>query len=105
NTMAENVKQFQAQAVHLDRMSAVGQLAGGVAHEINNPLTAVLGQAQIMLAKTDEGDPNYAALKKIENAGLRCKKIVRGLLDFSRPSQTAFEPIDVNDIVKSTLDL
>ncbi len=105
NTMAENVKQLQAQAVHLDRMSAVGQLAGGVAHEINNPLTAVLGQAQIMLAKIDETDERYAALKKIENAGLRCKKIVRGLLDFSRPSQTAFEAIEVNDVVRSTLDL
>ncbi len=51
NTMAENVKQLQMQAVHMDRMSAVGQLAGGVAHEINNPLTAVLGQAQILMAR------------------------------------------------------
>lgn len=105
NTMAENVKQLQAQAVHLDRMSAVGQLAGGVAHEINNPLTAVLGQAQILLAKIDESDPSFAALKKIENAGLRCKRIVRGLLDFSRPSQSAYEPIDINEVVKSALDL
>jgi signal transduction histidine kinase len=105
NTMAENVKQLQAQAVHLDRMSAVGQLAGGVAHEINNPLTAVLGQAQILLAKLDESDPSWASLKKIENAGLRCKKIVRGLLDFSRPSQAAFEAIDANEVVRATLDL
>ncbi len=105
NTMAENVKQLQMQAVHMDRMSAVGQLAGGVAHEINNPLTAVLGQAQILLAKIPDTDPVHASLKKIENAGLRCKKIVRGLLDFSRPSQISFEPIDVNEIVKSSVDL
>ena len=105
NTMAENVKQLQMQAVHMDRMSAVGQLAGGVAHEINNPLTAVLGQAQILLAKIPETDPVHASLKKIENAGLRCKKIVRGLLDFSRPSQISFEPIDLNEIVRSAVDL
>lgn len=105
NNMAESVKQLQIQAVHLDRMSAVGQLAGGVAHEINNPLTAVLGQAQILLAKTPETDPTHASLKKIENAAIRCRKIVRGLLDFSRPSQSTFEPIEVNEILNSTMDL
>ncbi len=105
NTMAENVKQLQLQAVHMDRMSAVGQLAGGVAHEINNPLTGVLGQAQILLAKLPETDPSYAQLKKIEQAALRCKKIVRGLLDFSRPGQATFEDIDVNELLIVTMDL
>lgn len=105
NTMADNVKQLQLQAVHMDRMSAVGQLAGGVAHEINNPLTAVLGQAQILLAKIAETEPIHAQIKKIEQAALRCKKIVRGLLDFSRPGQASYEEIGVNDIVASTLDL
>ncbi len=103
--MAENVKQLQLQAAHMDRMSAVGQLAGGVAHEINNPLTAVLGQAQILLAKLAPTDPAHAQIAKIENAALRCKKIVRGLLDFSRPSQAAFEEIDANSVLASTLDL
>lgn len=105
NTMAQNVKQFQMQAVHMDRMSAVGQLAGGVAHEINNPLTAVLGQAQILMAKMPQTDPSYAQLAKIENAALRCKKIVRGLLDFSRPNQSTFEDINANDVLLATLDL
>ncbi|MCB4755624.1 MAG: HAMP domain-containing protein [Elusimicrobia bacterium] len=105
NAMAENVKQLQLQAVHMDRMSAVGQLAGGVAHEINNPLTGVLGQAQILLSKLQETDPPYASLKKIEQAALRCKKIVRGLLDFSRPGQALFEDINVNDLFLATLDL
>jgi|GEM_PF-1087430 len=105
NKMADNIKQLQMQAVHMDRMSAVGQLAGGVAHEINNPLTAVLGQAQILLTKFQEDDPKYAQLKKIENGAIRCRKIVRGLLDFSRPSQSRFEQIDVNTIILATLDL
>lgn len=105
NAMAENVKQLQLQAIHMDRMSAVGQLAGGVAHEINNPLTAVLGQAQILLAKLKETDAFYAPLKKIEQAALRCKKIVRGLLDFSRPSQSTFEELDLPGIIQASLDL
>ncbi|MCG3203720.1 MAG: Adaptive-response sensory-kinase SasA [Elusimicrobia bacterium] len=105
NVMAENVKQLQMQAVHMDRMSAVGQLAGGVAHEINNPLTAVLGQAQILMARLGEKDASYPQIQKIEQAALRCKKIVRGLLDFSRPSQTAFEEIDMHKTVEATLEL
>jgi signal transduction histidine kinase len=105
NTMAENVKQLQMQAVHMDRMSAVGQLAGGVAHEINNPLTAVLGQAQILMARLGEKDASYPLVAKIEQAALRCKKIVRGLLDFSRPSQTAFESVNIQSILDATLEL
>lgn len=105
NAMADNVKQLQEQAIHMDRMSAVGQLAGGVAHEINNPLTGVLGQAQILLAKTPESAPAHQSLKKIEQAALRCKKIVRGLLDFSRPTQVKFEDIDANELLLQTMDL
>ena len=105
NTMANNVKQLKLQAVHLDRMSAVGQLAGGVAHEINNPLTAVLGQAQILLAKLPADDPSYAQISKIEQAALRCKKIVRGLLDFSRPGQATLELVDLGGILASTIEL
>ncbi len=105
NTMADNVKQLQEQAIHMDRMSAVGQLAGGVAHEINNPLTGVLGQAQILLAKTAPEQPAYAQLKKIEAAALRCKKIVRGLLDFSRPGQIKFDDVDINEILTQTMEL
>lgn len=105
NNMAENVKQLQLQAIHMDRMSAVGQLAGGVAHEINNPLTAVLGQAQILMARMSETDSSYSQVQKIEQAALRCKKIVRGLLDFSRPSQTTFEQMDLAGVISATLDL
>ncbi len=105
NQMAENVKQLQQQAIHMDRMSAVGQLAGGVAHELNNPLTGVLGQAQILLSKLNETDMAYPQLKKIEQAALRCKKIVRGLLDFSRPSQSKFDEVSLNDLLDATTDL
>lgn len=105
NQMAENVRQLQMQAIHMDRMSSVGQLAGGVAHEINNPLTAVLGHAQILLSRLPEGDPSYASIQKIEQAALRCRKIVRGLLDFSRPAQTTFETVRINDVLSGTLEL
>lgn len=103
--MAESLKKLQIQIVQMDRMSAVGTLAGGVAHEINNPLTGVLGQAQLLLAKMAPEDPNRPNLEKIERAAQRCRKIVRGLLDFSRPQEYRFEPIDPQQVIEAALSL
>ncbi len=103
--MSASLKKLQAQVLQMDRMSAVGTLAGGVAHEINNPLTGVLGQAQLLLEKLPPNDPSRANVEKIEHAAQRCKKIVRGLLDFSRPTEYSFEPVDTNSLVSATLSL
>jgi signal transduction histidine kinase len=105
NEMAENIKHLEVKTVHMHRMSAVGQLAGGVAHEINNPLTGVLGQAQVLLEKLPEGDPRRAHAEKIERAALRCRRIVRSLLDFSRQKETHFAVYDLHEAVDATLEL
>jgi signal transduction histidine kinase len=106
NQMAENLKQLENQTVHMHRMSAVGQLAGGVAHEINNPLTGVLGQAQLLLQKLSAEDPARVSAQKIERAALRCKQIVRSLLDFSRQKKEAApSDVDVNRTVLEALEL
>lgn len=101
--MAGNLKKMQAQIIQLDRMSAMGQLAGGVAHELNNPLTGVLGQAQVLLSRTSTDDPIHGQLLKIERAALRCRKIVRELLDFSRQKEYVFQMTDINELIESTL--
>lgn len=105
NEMAQNIKQLETQTVHMHRMSAVGQLAGGVAHEINNPLTGVLGQAQLLLEKLPSADPHRSHIEKIERAAVRCKRIVRSLLDFSRQKESQFTYLNVNEIVEATLEL
>jgi signal transduction histidine kinase len=105
NEMANNIKQLEMQTVHMHRMSAVGQLAGGVAHEINNPLTGVLGQAQILLEKLAADDPRRTHIEKIERAAVRCKRIVRSLLDFSRQKEAQLEYMDINEAVEGALDL
>ncbi len=105
NEMANNIKQLEMQTVHMHRMSAVGQLAGGVAHEINNPLTGVLGQAQILLDKMAAEDPRRSHIEKIERAAVRCKRIVRSLLDFSRQKETQFTDVNLNETVEATLEL
>jgi two-component system NtrC family sensor kinase len=103
--MGKSLGDLQSQVLQMDRMSAVGTLAGGVAHEINNPLTGVLGQAQLLLSTLPSDDPRRPNLEKIERAAKRCKKIVRGLLDFSRPQDYSFQPIDVESVLESVLSL
>lgn len=103
NEMAENLQKMQAQIIQLDRMSAIGQLAGGVAHELNNPLTGVLGQSQILLHKIPPDNPLHGSVLKIERAALRCRKIVRELLDFSRQKEYIYQLTDIHELIDNTL--
>ncbi|PKN02125.1 MAG: hypothetical protein CVU77_01510 [Elusimicrobia bacterium HGW-Elusimicrobia-1] len=105
NSMVSNLAKLQLQVVQMDRMSSIGQLSGGVAHEINNPLTGVLGQAQLLLEKLPEDSLYRSHIVKIESAAQRCRKIVRSLLDFSRDKDYNFAPTDINQIIEETLDL
>ena len=105
NRMAENVKDLEVKTIHMHRMSAVGQLAGGVAHEINNPLTGVLGQAQVLIEKLSPDDPLRDHAEKIERAALRCRRIVRSLLDFSRQKETQFASLNIHETIAATLEL
>ncbi|MFH1259997.1 MAG: HAMP domain-containing sensor histidine kinase [Elusimicrobiota bacterium] len=105
NEMATNLKKLQLQIITMNRMSAVGQLAGGVAHEINNPLTGVLGQAQILKEKMSENPVVLEHIEKIERAALRCRKIVRGLLDFSRQEDYHFEEADIVELIEASVAL
>lgn len=105
NAMVENLSKLQLQIVQMDRMSSIGQLSGGVAHEINNPLTGVLGQAQLLLQKLPPDSPYRNHVVKIESAAQRCRKIVRSLLDFSRDKDYNFVSADVIKTLDETLDL
>jgi len=99
------LKESQEKLVQTSKMAAVGQLAGGVAHEINNPMGVILGFAQLVAKDLKEDDPLYMPLKSIEREAMRCKKLVGDLLTFSRVGKTDKEEIDINELIENTLTL
>ena len=96
---------LQTRLVEQQKLASVGQLAAGVAHEINNPLTTILTTAMLIQEEMVPEDPNYQELATIANETLRCRKIVTSLLDFARQSKPAKALHDINKIVRDSMAL
>ncbi|UCF74131.1 MAG: cache domain-containing protein [Deltaproteobacteria bacterium] len=88
-----------------EKQASIGRLAAGVAHEINNPLTGVLTYTHMLLRRRDIGDDIRSDLETIAQSTERVRRIVKGLLDFSRQTKLDREPTEVNRLVDSTVSL
>ena len=84
---------------------SMGEMSAGVAHELNSPLTAIVGNSQLLLRETDPSSPHYQLIKDIKNCGMRCQRIIQNLLTFSRQEEYTFEEVDLNKVVESALGL
>jgi len=97
--------ELQNQLIRADRLSAIGQLAAGVAHELNEPLNTILGFAQ--LVQKAQGMPEQALhdMEKITEASLHARKIIRELLIFARQAAPSRTPVALNRIIEDELNL
>src|SRR3989449_554441 len=100
--MAE-LKQTQAQLVQSTKLAAIGELAANIAHEINNPLTTVLGFASFIAERLPAEDPMREELNLIQEGASRARDIVRDLLQFSRQRDFSPEPADVNMVLEQVV--
>ncbi len=101
----DRLKETQAQLVQAAKLAAVGELAAGVAHELNNPLTSILGFTALLLNAMPAESPAHHDLEIVAKQARRARDIVRNLLGFARQTKPQRLPADVNTLLCQTLDL
>jgi signal transduction histidine kinase len=101
----DELRTAQEQLVHSTKMAAIGELAANVAHEINNPLTSVLGYTTHLLKTLDLPESPRRILGMMEQETLRVRKIIRNLLDFARRKPSRMQPSDITVPLRETLAL
>ncbi len=96
---------LQAQLAQAQKMESVGRLAGGVAHDFNNMLMVILGQAELALAGLEPDRPPFAELQAIRTAAGRSAELTRQLLAFARKQTVAPQVVDINAVIERTLTM
>lgn len=101
----ENLRRLQSQFVQSEKLAALGQLAAGAAHEINNPLTAILGYADLLIDDTTTGAKQRDLAEKLREQARRTNTLVTNLLSFARQVPAERSLLDINAVVTSALQL
>ncbi|HZD55627.1 MAG TPA: cache domain-containing protein [Anaerolineales bacterium] len=104
NSMVETLHQTQQELLHKEKLASMGQLAAGVAHEINNPLGTILLFADVMYKEAGASDSRRDDLKMIINEANRCKNIVADLLNFARQQQVNAQDTDIHALLDQVVD-
>lgn len=101
--LEEDLKKAQADLVQTEKLAAIGRLASGVAHEMNDPLTSILTFGNLLREDTREGDSSRESLDIIVKEATRAKRIVSDLLSFSREAKPSLEWVDLNEVINLSL--
>ncbi|MDH3215887.1 MAG: cache domain-containing protein, partial [Candidatus Krumholzibacteria bacterium] len=101
----EELVAMQGRVAQSERLASLGMLAAGVAHEINNPLGGILSLTALTLEDLPHDAPQRGNLEEVVRQSDRCRKIVKGLLEFSRQSEEGTERVNVNETLEDTLAL
>lgn len=99
----EELKKINDQLFRSEKLASLGKLAAGVAHEINNPLTGVLTNSSLLLEDLEDGDPRKEDVQVIVNETIRCREIVKRLLDFARQTKPQKKPSDLNALIENII--
>ncbi|HYA43202.1 MAG TPA: ATP-binding protein [Syntrophobacteraceae bacterium] len=105
NSMVANLKHAYLQLARTEKLTALGKMAAGVAHGINNPLGGILLYSNLIFEDLPEGSHAYENARKIIEQTNRCKEIVQNLLDFSRIPAGEMAPVEINNVVSTSLNL
>lgn len=105
----QRLKETQEQLIQVEKLTSLGQMAAAIAHEVNNPLAAVLVGAQLLIKKINDGNISTEIaldyLSRMESELTRTTQLIGGLLDFARQSPQTFSAVKINDVVDRALEL
>ncbi len=99
------LKRLEEQLIQAEKLAAMGQMLAGVAHELNNPLTAILGVTELLREGQSDQQATQRQLELTHRQARRAARIVQNLLEFSRPASPQKKPVDLNSIIERTLQL
>ena len=100
-----DLKRLEEQLIQAEKLAAMGQMLAGVAHELNNPLTAILGVTELLRERPGADESTRRQLELTHRQARRAARIVQNLLEFSRPASPQKKPLDLNNILERTLQL
>ncbi|MDR3285743.1 MAG: PAS domain S-box protein [Holosporales bacterium] len=94
---------LQSKLIQQNKLVSLGELAGSIAHELNNPLSIIMGFSQVLSRNKNLDEETVKGIKNIYDAALRSQKIIKNMLEFSRTNASSIQKTDLNNVIESTL--